>query len=584
MQSNTSTQSTAGSQTQHSAARRTVQRDWRLAAWLLFALGCGFLAYTARLHEITHDAFHEMSLFRESLALGYVPTHDLFAFTPTVNPSVHHEWATGAVLYYASVGTGLGAMGLSLLKYALIAALWWMLYRVARLRGAHPYMFATVALLVFPCLWVGFATIRAQLFTLVFIAAQLWMQELDYRGRRAWILVWLVMLVAWLNLHAGFVVGLGLIAFHSLERFGRVLLQDRSLLAAFHATWHLMLAAPVAALLLQINPYGWQYIPYLIHAIGMERPTIREWLPLWHTHAPLWTMTAFVLATGLFIYCQRVVRFERLRGASFLAVATYMALKHIRHGSIFAVIWIAYVPAWLSRTSLGKHWIALLESNRFATKRVAQGFAAVTLLFAICHQFWQPTVTGTLRYSAVCYPTGAVQYLKANDFRGNLLTPFHAGSYVSWEMYPQVKVSLDGRYEVAFQPEVMPEHEEFFAAKGRWWELPEKYPADAILVHQQSPLASQLRWEATPESSTVPPQQFFDNWGIVYEDPSYVVLAAKHGSLATSAVSALPASQRTASQNQLLHRIPKNAAHQTLAPKYTGSRALDARPRDHKID
>ncbi|MCA9134595.1 MAG: hypothetical protein KDA45_15615, partial [Planctomycetales bacterium] len=191
-------------------------RDVPLAAWLLLAMAAGFLAYVARLHEITHDTFHEMSLFREALVQGEFPTVDLFAFTPTVNPSVHHEWGTGAVLYLATVGSGLGLLGLSLLKLLLMAALWLLLYRVARLRGAHPYVFASLAFLTFPVLWVGFATVRAQLFTLVFIAAQLWMQELDWRGRRAWILLWLGMLVAWLNLHAGFVVGLGLIACHSL--------------------------------------------------------------------------------------------------------------------------------------------------------------------------------------------------------------------------------------------------------------------------------------------------------------------------------------------------------------------------------
>ena len=43
------------------------QRDYRLMGWLLVALmGC-FIAYVARMHRIDHDAFHEMSLFREWL-------------------------------------------------------------------------------------------------------------------------------------------------------------------------------------------------------------------------------------------------------------------------------------------------------------------------------------------------------------------------------------------------------------------------------------------------------------------------------------------------------------------------------------
>src|SRR5690606_6167212 len=132
-----------------------------------------------------------------------------------------------------------------------------LLYRVARMRGAHPYVFAIVSLLVFPVLWVGFATVRAQLFTLVFLAAQLWMQELDWRGRRGWVVLWLIMLVAWLNLHAGFVVGVGMIALHSVERFVCVGWSQRSLGAAWRGTWHLVVLAPLAVAALGLNPYGW---------------------------------------------------------------------------------------------------------------------------------------------------------------------------------------------------------------------------------------------------------------------------------------------------------------------------------------
>ena len=88
--------------------RLAAGKDVRLAAWMLLALLSGFLAYVARVHEVTHDVFHEMSLVREALVLRDFPQEDVFAYTPTVSPSVHHEWATGAVIYFATIGTGLG--------------------------------------------------------------------------------------------------------------------------------------------------------------------------------------------------------------------------------------------------------------------------------------------------------------------------------------------------------------------------------------------------------------------------------------------------------------------------------------------
>ncbi|MEM7473996.1 MAG: hypothetical protein AAF483_03330 [Planctomycetota bacterium] len=503
-------------------------RDLRLAAWILCALLTGFLAYVSRVHEITHDVFHEMSLFREAMVLGDFPQNDVFAYTDRVSPSVHHEWATGAILYWATVGSGFGLAGLALLKFALIAALWLLLYRVARMRGAHPYIFALVAFFCFPVFWVGFATVRAQLFTMVAIAAQLWMQEQDWRGRRAWIVLWLAMMVAWLNIHAGFVVGLGLMAFHGLERLGFTWWKTRSIGKSLSATWHLIIAAPVVAASTLINPYGWQYIPYLMRAIAMERPLIREWLPLWHTHDPVGTIAMFAIALALFAYAIRNNPWRRARGAAFLLLAAYMTLKHIRHGSIFGVIWLAYVPAWLSRTAMGKNLVAWIDGHREGFIRVSQGLSAACLLFACYHHFWRPTLPPQPLYSSASYPSDAVAYLKAQNFEGNLMTPFHVGAYISWEMYPEVQVSFDGRYEVAYQPHMMHDHNRFYDAEEGWWKILDKYPTDAVMIHKQADVCGYLDEVIDGRVDTN------RAWRKVYEDDAFLVLA--HENIALQSV------------------------------------------------
>lgn len=499
-------------------------KDVRLAAWVLLALASGFIAYVARVHEVTHDVFHEMSLYREALVLGDFPQEDVFAYTDTVSPSVHHEWATGAILYFATIGSGLGLSGLSILKLALMCALWLLLYRVARMRGAHPYIFALVAFFCFPVFWVGFATVRAQLFTMVFVAAQLWMHELDWRGRRGWVLLWLIMLVAWLNLHAGFVVGLGLIAFHSIERFAATWFRSRSVAVACKDTWHLMATAPIAGATLLINPYGPQYIPYLIRAIGMDRPLIREWLPLWHTHDPFTTLALFVASLAMFVFALRFNPWSRAKGAAFLALSAYMTLKHIRHGSIFGVVWLAYVPAWISRTRLGKGLVEWIASNRNNSIRVCQSLTCVCLLFASYHHFWRPTLPPQPLYSSASYPSQAIAYLKKQDFSGNLMTPFHVGAYVSWEMYPQVRVSFDGRYEVAYQEHIMPDHNQFYDAEANWWKILDKYPTDAVIIHKQAKVCDQLAGFEDARGAVPHPTE--KSWQYAYEDDAYIVLVS----------------------------------------------------------
>ena len=72
----------------------TVQRVTTITA--LAAMAAAFLAGIAHLTFLDPDMLHGMALIRESLRIGHLPLADGFAYTPTVYPVVHHEWAAGA--------------------------------------------------------------------------------------------------------------------------------------------------------------------------------------------------------------------------------------------------------------------------------------------------------------------------------------------------------------------------------------------------------------------------------------------------------------------------------------------------------
>ena len=488
-------------------------RDLRLFGWLLLAAACVFIAYIARMGAVTHDVFHEMALAREWLECGSFPREDCFAYTPTVSPAVHHEWGTGLLLYLAVAAIPFGLSGLMVFKLLLVAALAMLLYRVARNGGSHPLVWVILLPIVLPLLWVGFATVRAQLLTLVALAAQMLMFQSDWRGRRSWVWLWLPMYLVWLNVHAGFVVGLGMLGFHCLERSAAAWWQRRSVLKT---TWHLWALLPAACLGVGCNPWGWEYVPYLLRAITMDRPTILEWKPLWHTYDPATSLFVFGVSVVMLGYAAKNRRWDRLRGWCFCVVAALMALKHIRHGSIYAVVWLAYVPAWLTPTPLGQSLIRRLTASRPRVVVGSQALAFICSCFAIWQGFWNVTIPSSLAVSAHCFPREAVAYLKGCDFRGHLMTPFHCGAYVTWELYPAVKVSLDGRYEVAFAEQVFPDHQRFYEALPGWQAILQAYEHDLILVPRDSPVAR--LWVDADQ----PPVQ---GWQVVYRDESFEMLA-----------------------------------------------------------
>ncbi len=456
-----------------------------------------FTLHISRSNAIDPDVFHQMALYRQTLIEGSVPQADRFAFTPTVSPSVHHEWGHGVFLYYlASAGTSAVVVA----KYLLAIGVAFVCILAAARRGAN---LATIAMCV-PLAIVlgeaGFTTIRAQVWTLLFTAAVVLFLHEDRQGRRKWIAVWLPMYVLWINLHAGFVVGVGLIALHGIE----LILRRKSVT-------HLLLVAAAMVPLSFVNPYGVTYFSGIAHSIFHDRSLISEWVPILQSHN---TTGIFIFLFAVLIAAYALLRlgWRQCPGLLGLAACTYQAFKHERLVFIFAVVWLCLVPAYLVKTPLGR----LLGSR---LTRHQNSVAVVCLLLAValfgtwgarqplrldvpCHAQEQP-------HAPVIYPVGAVDFLEAEEFKGKIVTPFVVGQYVSWRLHPRVLVSLDGRYEAAYPRHLLPEHIDFYAAKPGWQEFLTRYRPDAVLVKRSSSVGSSLR-------SLV-------GWTLHYQDDSYLV-------------------------------------------------------------
>lgn len=491
---------------------RQLLTEARVRFAVRFALVAGVMAVASFFTNADLDMFHEMALFREALRTGAVPAQDVFAFTPTVNPSIHHEWGTGAILYLAAVASGMGAPGLMLLKYSLMAVLFVVSFMVAKLRGASEAAIAVLAPTAGYMGLVGFSTVRAQLFTLVFFACLLYFIELDRRGHQLWVLAWLPIYAVWLNVHGGFVVGLGVFGLYAAERFVRAV-RKSGVSAAGRQVSHLVLAALAMLPLVLVNPYGWDYVPYLWHAIAMDRPLITEWRPLWHSahHAVLLPVFVVSLLPVLYAATRRGVR--NLPGLLILAVTAYLAFQHVRHLSIYAVVFFCYAPGYIRGTEIGRMVRCAWRNHRAPIFAIALAWGAFGVVRSVQERFWQleiPNVT-TQPYR-IGFPSGAVSYLADQRFVGNLITPFEAGAFVSWKLHPAVKVSIDSRYEVAYPREALAEHNVLYAGQQGWERSLRRYAADGVLTPRVSALDSLLASQAHSEE-----------WRRVYVDDGFSV-------------------------------------------------------------
>lgn len=453
-----------------------LQAHSRWPAWL--ALAALYLAGVAQVNRADLDMWHEMALAREAWALGQLPVEDAYAYTPTVSPVVHHEWGTGVILYgLARLGGAGGVLTLRMLLAVVLAAV---CVVCARRRGATSEVLCFLMPVGIFMTWMGFSPVRAQLFTMVMLAFLLLCLDQDRRGQRRWIVPWLCLYTLWLNLHGGFAISFPLLGLHMAEQALRR-----------RPVGHLAATLLAMAGLIVVNPYGADYYPFLWRSLAMDRPQITEWLPIWKSW---WLVQVFFwFSLVLLAYAVRHRGWRAVPGLPIVAVLAIEAMAHQRHAVLYAIAWTCYVPAWMQGSAQAEIFARLLNRRSPVAVALWGLIAAFGIGCAVSARPWKLSVPANPGDDPrLTYPAGAVDYLVDNGFRGNLMVPFTAGAYVLWKAHPQVKVSIDSRYEVAYQHGVFEEHARFYGARDGWEEVLRMYATDAVLVPRLARVAQHM--------------------------------------------------------------------------------------------
>ena len=328
---------------------------------------------------------------------------------------------------------------------------------------------------------------RPQLFTFAFFALFVAVLFRWLRTGRVPLAILPVVMVLWANLHGGFMAGLGAIGLvlalrlcQNVERFG---LGPR-LLADTRALWVVLIASVVATFVNPRGPFLWRYLlNELWH--DTNRRYIAEWRPAslsrdaW-SFVALTLLVVLLLASGLL--ARRIRNVVGLRPWQWvascvpLAVAAYASVRHVP----LAAIWFAPVLGLLG---------SAVGSDQAQPARVkwtwacAAGLAFVPALIIIGLVLNSPSprieTAGTVL--GPTHPCGSVKFLRENHLRGNLFLPLWWGAFATWELYPAVLVSMDGRNLSLFDDSLILENLNFFKrtspeADRRAPKVPHRFP------------------------------------------------------------------------------------------------------------
>lgn len=232
------------------------------------------------------------------------------------------------------------------------------------------------------CRWYQF---RPQLFTYVLFA---WFVLTLYRyllvgSRQIWVLPLLMPL--WVNLHGGFLAGIGAVglalAGHVLQAYNRDGLRVRSL---WRAAWPLALVLLGCFAGSLLNPLGWRLWPYLATEFGHKDngKYLQEWQPVSIQEQP-WTAALLGLLLALLVLLTVLAQLKAKRIADLAPwqwllgclPLTVMALQSQRHVPILT-IWAtpvlgllaqAAAVGWEGRPLWERTWLGVSGSIAIAT-------------------------------------------------------------------------------------------------------------------------------------------------------------------------------------------------------------------------
>jgi hypothetical protein len=453
-----------------SAAVNPSDTQTRIVQILVALLGAGSLAIFLAYHNITDgDLWAKLAIGETVAKTGRILRHDVYAFTPTLPKYIDHEWGAGVVFY--DLLKWFGPASLILLRIVLAVGMLVFSAVAGRRQGVSVTVLLLVALPAAASILTGFIpVVRSHVFTFFLFAVNLACVEELRRGARWPAIVLPLLTLAGTNLHAGFVVALGVVFFYCAAGFFTG--TNRALVA-----WTALSCAAVTL----INPYGLEFWRYLVPALLHPRARIAEFRPppflawddFWGFRL-LFVLTVVAVAAGW----NRVARKNYL-GLAVLAGTAVMGWHSRRHGPFLGAAALAFAGPYFE-ASLKTHASRLKINPLFVV-----GLLYVAIAFAVALKFLPGASLQPLAPVGED-PVREADILQLSGARGNLATPFAWGSYLSWRLYPNIKISMDGRYETTYPESTFALNNDFFDHAGDWFRLCREYKVDYVILDLQS--------------------------------------------------------------------------------------------------
>lgn len=452
-----------------------------------------FVAFL-RQNNLGYDYFWHLEAGEHLARFKSIPAGDPFSFTFLDQPWTLHEWLFEVGLYF--IQHGAGHYGVMLAVAAIITAALYITYRTSLAVSQNRIISAVLAVVTFIPL-LQFSLPRPQLITFLFFAIYFYILIGHKFRTHSAKLHWLpVIMVLWVNMHAGYIIGLTLIMLFIVSEFIERLFSindklDRGvILRPLFITGAFCLAASL------INPYTyhqWIY-PFIVNSMTATR-IISEWQsPDFHTLTNkiyLIYLLSFLFIRGYTTH--RPSAFETVIPFFFVMMG-FVSVRHIPLASLtllpLYVISASHLRfSWRSGGLVERKVIPFIARLRYRMRSGVQLgkrefvfnwflLIAITFLSASWHF---STLDRISAYDNDSIPIEAVSFIEKAGITGNVFNTYRYGGYLIHRLYPHSRVYIDGRADL-YGDDFLSTYRNIYSTQDGWNDLLSQYPIDYILV------------------------------------------------------------------------------------------------------
>jgi hypothetical protein len=438
------------------------------------------------------------------LANHAVPRVDPFSSSMSGQPWFAWEW-----LYDLAAGeldARLGLNGVVWLTAVVIAVVFAWLFQMLLRRGVNLAVALVLVLLALAASMIHFLArphVVSWLFTLIWF----WILDspeeysLSARSRRRlWILP-LLMLV-WVNVHGGFLVGFVLLAIFWLDAmWTRLTTKDERIeyilrkIAARKRAVDLFWVGLVSLAASLANPYGWKLYAHIYSYLSCRflMDHIEEFQsPNFHGIAQrcFVVLVLITLAVLALRDSRRNVRLSSVLTILFAVYAGLYASRNIPVSSLLLVLAVAPLISWETSRGGFLHRMQQMESRQ---RGHAWPIAVVILTLFVAANSGRvgSSVLMNAHFDPNHMPVEAVNFISENHVPGPILSPDSWGGYLIYRLYPNQRAVVDDRHDF-YGEGFLKSYLKTIHVEADWREFIKEYKPSCLLLPRNSPLASVL--------------------------------------------------------------------------------------------